>query len=72
MKEKTADEVLDLKKSEHIDPVCGMRVDEKSASGSSRYEGEKFYFCSPQCKKDFEADPERYAVSVVPKPSGQQ
>lgn len=71
MKEQSAEKVLDLKKGEHIDPVCGMRVDEKSAAGTSRHDGEKFYFCSPLCKKGFEADPERYAISIIPKPSGQ-
>jgi P-type Cu+ transporter len=42
------------------DPVCQMEVDEKTAAASSQYRGETFYFCSQDCKKRFDADPERY------------
>lgn len=43
------------------DPVCGMRIDEQSAAGSSEYQGRKFYFCSDSCKKKFDQRPEQYA-----------
>lgn len=42
------------------DPVCGMQVDPQSAARTSEYEGQTYYFCSPACKKAFEADPEQY------------
>lgn len=42
------------------DPVCQMDVEESSAPARSEYRGETFYFCSEDCKKRFEADPERY------------
>jgi len=43
------------------DPVCGMDIDPKTAAGNSEYKGETYYFCSPGCKKSFDADPEKYA-----------
>jgi YHS domain-containing protein len=56
-----------LPKGEHLDPVCGMRVHEDKAAATSQYEGEKYYFCSMNCKKKFEAQPAQYALSFIPK-----
>jgi YHS domain-containing protein len=42
------------------DPVCGMIVNEKTTRFSSEHEGRKFYFCSAQCRKSFDADPHKY------------
>ncbi|WP_297071002.1 YHS domain-containing protein [Thermococcus sp.] len=42
-----------------IDPVCGMEVDENTRF-KVEYSGKVYYFCSPGCKAEFEADPERY------------
>ncbi|HEY1304417.1 MAG TPA: YHS domain-containing protein [Vicinamibacterales bacterium] len=42
------------------DVVCGMRVDPVDAPAKSAHKGQTFYFCSTECKKKFEADPERY------------
>lgn len=43
------------------DPVCGMMIDPKTAKGgSSLYNGETFYFCSPKCKAKFDGDPESF------------
>ena len=43
-----------------IDPVCGMTVDPTTARRTSEYQGTTFYFCSPSCKKAFDADPASY------------
>ena len=43
-----------------IDPVCGMSVDPATARRTSEYQGTTFYFCSPNCKKAFDADPASY------------
>lgn len=43
-----------------LDPVCGMTVDTETARHSSEYEGTTYYFCSPGCKKSFDADPTAY------------
>jgi YHS domain-containing protein len=47
-----------------IDPVCKMTVDEKAAKFTTVYNGKTFYFCSPGCKKAFEANPKKY-VSIT-------
>ena len=42
------------------DPVCGMQVDEKLSDKTADYKGQKYYFCSPSCKEQFDAKPESY------------
>ena len=42
------------------DPVCGMDVKQQSAAGESNFEGETYYFCSKDCKRKFDQDPEQY------------
>ncbi|NJE41946.1 YHS domain-containing protein [Thermococcus sp. GR6] len=42
-----------------IDPVCGMEVSEETEF-KVEYSGKTYYFCSPHCKAQFEADPEKY------------
>ena len=69
--EEIADRVLwledgtlrDRKSEQHswvIDPVCGMRVDEWTASVTAEYKDEKFIFCSSHCLNRFKAQPEQY------------
>jgi Cu+-exporting ATPase len=43
-----------------LDPVCGMTVKEDEAAATSEYRGKTYYFCSPGCKKKFDAHPEAY------------
>jgi YHS domain-containing protein len=43
-----------------IDPVCEMEVNEKDAPATSQYDGKTYYFCSHDCKQEFEEDPEEY------------
>jgi Cu+-exporting ATPase len=43
-----------------IDPVCKMKVDEKTAAATSVYKGKTYYFCSKGCKIDFDKNPEKY------------
>lgn len=44
-----------------IDPVCGMAVDEADAPATATYEATTYYFCSVDCKEEFESDPESYS-----------
>lgn len=44
------------------DPVCGMMVDPKRAAGSSLYQGQTYYFCSPGCKASFDKAPARFVL----------
>ena len=41
------------------DPICGQRVDPSKAL-RSEYEPASDYFCSADCKAEFDDDPERY------------
>lgn len=43
------------------DPVCGMEIEEDDAVGTAEHEGRSYYFCSEDCKQEFEADPSAYA-----------
>ena len=43
------------------DPVCGMTVDAATARGGTLvHAGVEYGFCSPRCRAEFEAHPERY------------
>lgn len=46
--------------TEHIDPVCGMRVSAGSAVRLDR-NGHALYFCAPACCARFQANPDAYA-----------
>ena len=50
------------------DPVCGMMIDSNSAAGNSDYQGTRYYFCSTDCKEEFDEHPADY-VSGSPKNS---
>ena len=43
------------------DPVCGMVIEEKDAVATSDYKGKRYYFCSRDCKTEFDENPEDYA-----------
>lgn len=45
-----------------LDPVCGMMVEIANARHLSTYNGRDVYFCCPDCKRLFEANPEEYLV----------
>jgi Cu+-exporting ATPase len=43
------------------DPVCGMKIDEKSTTIlKSDYRNKTYYFCSRGCKKSFDDNPSKY------------
>jgi Cu+-exporting ATPase len=48
------------------DPVCKMVIKKKDAAATSFYKGKTYYFCNPNCKKEFDEDPERYLASGPP------
>jgi YHS domain-containing protein len=45
------------------DMVCGVQVDEETATNMPEYGGETFHFCSPACKAKFDRRPEAYSSS---------
>ncbi|MBP2030808.1 YHS domain-containing protein [Methanohalophilus levihalophilus] len=50
---------IDTKVIEVKDPVCGMKIDKRTAKFKSEYEGKTYYFCSLSCKKKFDENPEK-------------
>lgn len=42
------------------DPVCGMMVDPQSPPATIVFRGTKYFFCTEQCKKQFQQDPQKY------------
>jgi len=74
--EEIADRVLwledgairDRKSEQHswvYDPVCGMRIDEWTATISKEYKNQKYVFCSQRCLERFDDDPERYMTKSM-------
>jgi YHS domain-containing protein len=50
------------------DPMCGMSVDPATAKAAGRtsvYEGKTYYFCNDACKKEFDADPAKFAAQAA-------
>ncbi|MEM2911663.1 MAG: YHS domain-containing protein [Candidatus Bathyarchaeia archaeon] len=43
------------------DPVCGMKVDEKTTKYKIEFSGKTYYFCSSACESTFKENPRRYA-----------
>ena len=43
------------------DPVCGMDIDDKQAAATAQHQGRIYSFCSADCKREFDRNPERYA-----------
>ena len=46
-------------------PVCGMEVNPKAAPAKTQYEGRTYYFCSQECKEEFEKNPQRFAGQTI-------
>jgi len=47
------------------DPVCGMKVDERRTEFQTQFAGKKYFFCSDECRKEFEADPNEYVETAA-------
>jgi Cu+-exporting ATPase len=43
------------------DPVCGMEVDTGETQHISQHKGQKYFFCSEECKHKFDKDPDKYS-----------
>ena len=52
------------------DRVCGMNVDERTASHRLTYRGETYVFCSEGCREEFLRHPEEYLPSAEPDGTG--
>jgi YHS domain-containing protein len=47
------------------DPVCGMKVDEKGSEFHTQFAGKKYFFCSENCRQEFEADPDEFVETAA-------
>jgi len=52
----------------HLDPVCGMTIEEAEAVGTYTHDGVTYYFCHPSCLDRFKADPKQF---LEPAPAAQ-
>ena len=50
----------------HVDPVCGMEIEEADAVGTYDHDGVRYYFCAPQCLERFAADPDAFLSPRAP------
>ena len=46
-----------------VDPVCGMELDPGQVEAQSTYQGKAYSFCSEECLKLFDENPEQYVGS---------
>ena len=46
-----------------IDPVCGMKVDVKTAKHTAEHLGHRYFFCNPRCREKFLAKPEQFLAA---------
>ena len=59
LKDKQPYEFIELR-----DPVCGMEVRKSTTSLVSDHFGHTFHFCSEQCRKLFDINPNKYIGSL--------
>jgi Cu+-exporting ATPase len=50
------------------DPVCGMEVEPAKAAATSDHGGQRYYFCSEECKEVFDANPAEF-IGALPSAS---
>ena len=48
---------------EFTDPVCGMSLSATRVIDRCGFRGQTFYFCSAQCRRQFEQEPARFCPS---------
>jgi YHS domain-containing protein len=51
--------------AKQIDPVCGMELDPGQVEAQARYQGTAYYFCSEECRRLFEENPEAYVGAAA-------
>ncbi len=45
------------------DPVCGMELDDSQAAAQTIYGDERYFFCSEDCRRTFEENPEEFVTT---------
>lgn len=46
---------------QHVDPVCGMKVEQGKEKARRTVEGKTFLLCSDSCVAKFDREPARFA-----------
>lgn len=46
------------------DVVCGMEIEDSNAAGKSEYNEKTYYFCNVNCKKQFDAEPDKFITAT--------
>ncbi len=58
----------------HLDPVCGMTIEEEDAVGSHQHAGVTYYFCNESCLERFREGPKQFLepgdATRAPVPAG--
>jgi Cu+-exporting ATPase len=49
-----------LEPNRTVDPICGMKIALARAAATREHEGMLYYFCSPGCARQFDADAYRF------------
>jgi len=44
----------------HVDPVCGMEIEEADSVGTVQHNGVTYYFCADSCLKRFKQNPDEF------------
>ena len=54
-------------------PVCAIRgeTEEEKVKAHTEHDGEVYYFCSKDCRKEFDLDPAAYLPPKLPRPAPQ-
>jgi YHS domain-containing protein len=47
------------------DPVCGTQLDPDEVEFTSEYRGQIYYFCSDDCKMQFDGDPGAFSGKLA-------
>ncbi|TDF67391.1 YHS domain-containing protein [Cupriavidus sp. L7L] len=51
------------------EPVCGMEISPHKAAASTEVDQKRYWFCSPRCEQAFLANPAKYILHAVGRPS---
>jgi Cu+-exporting ATPase len=51
----------------HVDPVCGMTIEEEDAAGTYEHDHIKYYFCATTCLDAFRANPASFLTDPAPR-----
>jgi P-type Cu+ transporter len=52
----------------HVDPVCGMTIDQEDAVGWHEHKGVTYYFCADSCLERFKEAPASFIAGTAPEP----